>query len=123
MIHATARGMQHQNPTHPWCFHSIASPACHVSHCVLRTWQAVKVVDRAQRQPRAPLQAPDQSVREMVNMNSEIDGMDENLELAGVLNGPEGAAAAVLAALEKVDVCRARTLFTYGAELALICRR
>ena len=29
---------------------------------------------------------PDQSVREMVNMNSEIDGMDENLELAGVLN-------------------------------------
>ena len=91
MIHATARGMQHQNPTHPWCFHSIASPDCHVSHCVLRTWQAVKVVDRAQRQPRAPLQAPDQSVRKMVNMNSEIDGMDENLELAGVFNGPEGA--------------------------------
>ena len=59
----------------------------------------------------------------MTKIYSEIDGMDENLELAGVLNGPEGAAAAVLAALEKVDACRARTLFTYGAELALICRR
>ena len=111
MIHATARGMQHQNPTHPWCFHSLASPACHVSHCVLRTWQAIKEVDRAQRQPRAPLRAPDQTVRKMANIDSEIDGMDENLEIAGVLNGPEGAAAAALAALEKVDVCRALRLY------------
>jgi len=27
----------------------------------------------------------------MTKIYSEIDGMDENLELAGVFNGPEGA--------------------------------
>ena len=119
MIRATARGMQHQKPTNLGCFHSLASPACHVSHCVLRTWQAIKVTHRIPRQPRAPLRAPDQSVRKMAKISSEIDGMDKNLDLAGDFNGSKGAAAAALAALEKVDACRARNLFTYGAELAL----
>ena len=122
MIRATARGMQHQKPTNLRCFHSLASPACHVSHCVLRTWQAIKVTHRIPRQPRAPLRAPDQSVRKMAKIYLESDGMDKNLDLAGDFNGSKGAAAAALAALEKVDACRAMNLFTYGAELALRCQ-
>ena len=94
MIRATARGMQHQKATNLRCFHSLASPACHVSHCVLRTWQAIKVTHRIPRQPRAPLRAPDQSVRKMAKISSEIDGMDKNLDLAGDFNGSKGAAAA-----------------------------
>ena len=45
----------------------------------------------------------------------DIAEMAEDLALSGVLPGSGGVPSTLLAALDTVDVCRARSLFRYGA--------